>query len=107
MATTVLVVGAEQEPHGLKALGERLNAAVEWTKGTTRMVSQAERRVRAGTVAGLIVLDGFMPHRMFDTLLAASRTAAVPFAYGGRGGKGALTAAGDALAAVMAARRVA
>ena len=48
-----------------------------------------------------------MPHRQFDALLGASRATGVPFAYGGRGGKGALAAAGEALAAALAARRVA
>jgi len=103
----VLVVGADRAPHGLDTLEARLGAPVEWIEGATRTVDQAERRVRAGSVAGLIVLDGYMPHRLFDALLAASRATGVPFAYGGKGGKGALAGAGEALAAALAARRVA
>jgi hypothetical protein len=103
----VLIVGADRAPRGLDTLAERLGLPVEWIEGSTRTVNQAERRIRGGTVAGLIVLDGYMPHRMFDALLAASRATGVPFAYGGRGGKGALATAAEALATALAARRVA
>lgn len=107
MTAVVLVVGADRAPHGLADLGERLGAEVEWIDGATRTVEKAARRVRGGTVAAVVVLDGYMPHRHFVVLLAAARLANVPVAYGGRGGKGALGAAGDALAAALQASRVA
>lgn len=101
----VLVIGSDRAPHGLSALEERLGVWVEWIEGSTRTVDQAVRRIRSASVAGLIVLDGFMPHRLFGVLLTASREAGVPLAYAGRGGKAALAAAGRALAAALAARR--
>jgi hypothetical protein len=103
----LLVIGADREPHGLDALGKRFGLEVEWIDGSTRMIDKAERRIRAGSVSGIIVLDGYMPHRHFVPLLAASRATGVPLAYGGRGGKGALGTAADALAPGLAARRVA
>lgn len=103
----MLIVGGDRAPHGIDALAARFGLPVEWVEGTTRKVEQAERRVRSGSVAALVVLDGYLSHRTFGTLLAASRATGTPFAYAGRGGKAAVAAAGEALAAPLAARRVA
>ena len=103
MTRTVLIVGGDRAPHGLDALTSRLGAEVEWIEGTTRKVEQAERRVRAGSVGGVIVLDGYLAHRTFGALLAVSRATGTPFAYGGRGGKSALALAGEALAGPLGA----
>lgn len=104
---SLLIVGADRAPHGIDALAERFGLTAEWVEGTTRKVEQAERRVRSGSVAALVVLDGYLSHRTFGALLAASRATGTPFAYGGRGGKAALAAAGDALAGSLGARSVA
>lgn len=103
MSRSVLIVGGDRSPHGLDGLADRFGLPVEWVEGATRKVEQAERRVRSGSVAALVVLDGYLSHRTFGALLAASRATATPFAYAGRGGKAAVAAAGEALAA----RRVA
>ena len=107
MSAVVLVVGGDRAPHGLEALAARLGLPVEWVEGTTRKVEQAERRVRSGSVAAIVVLDGYLSHRMFQALLDASRATGTPFAYAGRGGKASVAAAGEALAASLGARSVA
>jgi hypothetical protein len=103
----VLVVGGDRSPHGIDALSIRLGADVEWVEGTTRKVEQAARRVQAGSVRALVVLDGYLAHRTFGALLAVSRATGTPFAYAGRGGKAAVAAAGEALAGSLGVRSVA
>jgi len=105
VGASVLIVGGDRAPHGLDALAARLGLPVEWVEGTTRKVEQAERRVRSGSAAAVVVLDGYLSHRTFGALLAASRAMGTPFAYAGRGGKAAVAAAGEALAACLGARR--
>lgn len=107
MSGSVLVVGGDRAPHGLDALGVQLGAPIEWIEGTTRKVEQAERRIRAGSVAALLVLDGYLAHRTYGALLAAARASNTPLAYAGRGSKAAVAAAGEAVARALASRRVA
>ncbi len=107
MSGVVLIVGGDRAPHGLDALSARLGASVEWVEGSTRKVEQAERRVRAGSVAALLVLDGYLAHRTFGALLAAARASGTPLAYAGRGSKAAVAAAGEVVERALAARRVA
>jgi hypothetical protein len=107
VSAVVLVVGGDRAPHGLDALAARLGASVEWVEGTTRKVESAARRVQGGSVAALVVLDGYLAHRTFGVLLAVARGTGTPFAYAGRGSKAAVAAAGEAVAAALGARRVA
>lgn len=102
-SATVVIVGADRAPHGVSEIGKRLGREVEWIDGSTRTVEKVERRIRNGSVGGVIVLEGFMPHRHFVNILAAARAAYVPFAYGGRGGKAALVGAADTLATALKA----
>lgn len=71
---------------------------LEWIEVDRRDRSNTlEGRVRNGTVGAVVVLDGWLKHRQHDSVVAACRTYKVPWAFGGKGGKGLILQAFEAL----------
>lgn len=102
-APLVVVGGVSKRERGLE-VPVALKAHLEWidtTRQGTHAIGNLERRIRAGRLTGLVVLEGMISHRHSDPLISAARQVGLPCAYAGRGGRAALTRALDELEAAL------
>lgn len=102
-APLVVVGGVSKRERSLE-VPVALKAHLEWidtTRQGTHAIGNLERRIRAGRLTGLVVLEGMISHRHSDPLISAARQVGLPCAYAGRGGRAALARALDEIEAAL------
>jgi hypothetical protein len=101
------VVGSLARPHNVKALHRIFPNAVwvpSWHGDETES-NRALPRLESGDVGALVLLEAFISHRPAYKWMAAARARDVPWARGGKGGKGQLHHAFEALERDFARRQ--
>ncbi len=101
-AGAVVIVGGVVKPEKLDRLREHLGFNVEWLGTSVHgSTSALERRIREGHVAAVVMLEGLISHKHSEQVVAATRQAGVPLAYGGTGGLGKLEEAFEQIEASL------
>jgi hypothetical protein len=99
-AHPLVIVGGAPHLERLTNLSDNMKEQIEWvdtTRQGTHAIGNLERRIKDGRIAALVILEGLVQHRHSDPLVSTARSAKVPHAYGGKGGRAALTQAVDEL----------
>lgn len=89
-----------------KDLPGPLSGVTEWIDTAhegNRLVSNAVKRLRLGTVFGVIICDQAIQHQHAEPVVAEARSRNIPIGYAGKGGNGALARALEALESSLAA----
>lgn len=84
----VIVVGGLAREAARGDVARRTALEVEWIEtrgGGTRLIEAVVARVRNGSVAALVLVEGAMLHRHSRPLVAAARLARTPMAYAKKG----------------------
>lgn len=87
-----------------KDLPGPLSAVTEWIDTAhegNRLVSNAVKRLRLGTVFAVIICDQAIQHQHAEPVVAEARSRGLPIGYAGKGGNGALARALEALEASL------
>ncbi|HEV8247953.1 MAG TPA: hypothetical protein VGP93_19395 [Polyangiaceae bacterium] len=97
----IVVVGGVPKRERAAALPRELGDRIEWidtTRQGTVAIGNLTQRIRGGRVAALVLLEALVGHRHSEPLVSAAREAGIPWAYAGKGGRGAFERAlGDVL----------
>lgn len=84
----------------VKSLPGPLGAVSDWVdtaRDGNLETSNASRRIKNGTVLGVIICDQAISHQHSEPAVAAARAAGIPVAYAGKGGNASLARAIEAL----------
>jgi hypothetical protein len=95
----VVIFGGIPSPEKVRSYQKELGVqTLEWIEVERHDRSNTlEGRVRNGSVGAVVVLEGWLKHRQHDSVIAACRTNRIPWAFGGKGGKGLILQAFEAL----------
>lgn len=105
-SSPIVIIGGPPHLERLKTLPAELLAHSEWidtTRQGTHAIGNLERRIRDHRISAIIILEGLVQHRHSDPLISAARSADVPHAFGGKGGRSALHQALREIASRLAA----
>lgn len=90
----VLVVGNVKKAAERKdQLKRRVDVEAEWCiidndKGSNRQLDNVAARILSGKIGGVVILEGFVHHRVTKKIEDACFDALVPYSYGNKGGIG-------------------
>lgn len=90
----VLIVGnVKKVQDRAEQLRRKLLLDPEWCiidndKDSPRQVERVAQRIAAGTVAAVVILEGYVHHRVTKKIESACFDSRVPYAYGNKGGTG-------------------
>lgn len=95
----ILLVGNYGPEEKIAVLKKRYNVNCEWVEITNpgAPVDAIVQRLHNATLAGVVLLEGFLGHTVIDKVRQACTATKTPWTYGGRGGVGALRRAFDEL----------
>lgn len=90
----ILLVGGTVKNDKLDRVRRRTGIAIEWVgldagKSAAAVASLA-KRIRAGKVSALVLLNGLLNHKQSEPVLAAAREVDLPLAYADKAGTGSL-----------------
>lgn len=97
-ADRALVVVGGAARGSLDKLAKQLGLAIERVPTQhlgIHVVHDLADRIRRGSVAAVVVIEGFMRHKQILPVQRAAAATNIPFAFGGRGGVGAVGRALD------------
>jgi hypothetical protein len=93
----VVMVGGLVKREKLDRVRARTGIEVEWiglaAGKSAAAVTALAKRIRAGRLAALVLLNGLMSHKESEPLVAAAREVGLPVAYADKAGKGSLVKA--------------
>jgi hypothetical protein len=96
-AAEVVMVGGLVKREKLDRVRARTGIEVEWiglaAGKSAAAVTALAKRIRAGRLAALVLLNGLMNHKESEPLVAAAREVDLPVAYADKAGKGSLVKA--------------
>jgi hypothetical protein len=104
----LVIVGGPPHLERLAALAVGANDRIEWvdtTRQGTHAIGNLERRIKDKRISALLILEGLVQHRHSDPLVSTARSAKIPHAYGGKGGRSAIAQALDELEHMLLQRQ--
>jgi hypothetical protein len=104
----LVIVGGTPHLERLTALAVGANDRIEWvdtTRQGTHAIGNLERRIKDKRISALLILEGLVQHRHSDPLVSTARSAKIPHAYGGKGGRSAIAQALDEIELMLLQRQ--
>jgi hypothetical protein len=104
----LVIVGGPPHLERVAALAVDPSGRIEWidtTRQGTHAIGNLERRIKDKRIAALLILEGLVQHRHSDPLVSTARSAKIPAAYGGKGGRSALSQAFSELERILQQRQ--
>jgi len=95
-APAFIVGGSGKDAAKLPMVHQRLGLVLEWEPvegDNPRSTQSLADRIRSGGVSAVIVVNGFMAHKVWWVVQAALDAAKVPYAMAGKGGIGGIESA--------------
>jgi hypothetical protein len=89
----IVAVGGLCKAEKLRIVNDRFGIDIEWHEvmgDSTRATDAIVRRIKAGNVGAIVLLEGLMGHRVSKRVIEACQACNVPLAMGDRAGTGSL-----------------
>lgn len=86
---TLIMYGGNKRVEKLRTIQDRCGLQIEWCEhepSSPRLCDEVTSRVKGGSVAAVIVLNGFMSHASYKRITETCSAMKVPWAYAERGG---------------------